>query len=105
MAFRTAKDPRGSYEIDWTQMEEGADALPSSIEFIPFHAGDARVMSCPAEEVMYCGTGKDGALTHALIALRVGDRAVHHAMSVVLMRQLDRTLLHTADMIEAGGLK
>ena len=101
MVFKTAKDRQGSYEIDWTRLEEGADTLPSSIEFIPFHAGDARVMSCPADEVMYCGTGKER-ITHALIALRVGDRAVHHAMPVSLMRQLAANLLKTADMIEAG---
>ena len=102
MVFKRAKDRNGEFVIDWSKIEEGGDRLPSSIEFIPFHAGDARVMSIPAEEVMYCATGKDDRLAYGLIALRVGQEAVHHAMSVALMRQLAANLMRTADMIEAG---
>lgn len=102
MVFKKAKDRAGEFMIDWSKVEEGGDALPSSIQFIPFHAGDARVMSIPAEEVMYCATGQDDTLAYGLIALRVGQQAVHHAMSVALMRQLAANLMKTAEMIEAG---
>lgn len=105
MAFKSAKDRQGSYDIDWTHVEEGVDILPSSIEFIPFCAGDARVISVPAEEVMYCATRGGSKITHALIAMRVGQQSVHHAMSVPLLRQLAENLLKTADMIEAAGRK
>ncbi|AMK18718.1 hypothetical protein [Sphingobium sp. MI1205] len=101
MVFKKAKDRLGDFVIDWSKIEEGVDVLPSSIEFIPFHNGDARVMSIPAEEVMYCATGKDDRLTHALIALRIGTQSVHHAMSVPLLRQLAENLVRTADLIEA----
>lgn len=101
MVFKKAKDRTGDFMIDWSKFEEGVDSLPSSIEFIPFHQGDARVMSIPAEEVMYCGAGKHDRIGYALIALRVGQQSVHHAMSVPLLRQLAENLVRTADMIDA----
>ncbi|UZW55536.1 hypothetical protein NUH86_01655 [Sphingobium sp. JS3065] len=102
MVFKKVRDRAGEYSIDWSKVEEGEDVIPSSIQFIPFHAGDARVMSIPAEEVMYCATGADDRLTYGLIALRIGQQSVHHAMSANLMRQLAVNLIKTAEMIDAG---
>lgn len=100
--FREARDRRGAYAVDWTLIEEGAGAeAPCRIEFIPFSQGDARVPSLPADETMYCGIGQGTLLTYAVIALRVGPRAVHVSMSTARLRQFAASLNQTADMIEA----
>lgn len=100
--FRNARDGNGAYGVDWSICEEadGPEA-PSQIEFIPFAKGDARVPSLPADETMYCGVGQGELLTYAVIALRVGERAVHVAMSPSRLRHFARSLSHTADVIEA----
>ncbi|MES1985493.1 MAG: hypothetical protein V4461_11120 [Pseudomonadota bacterium] len=83
-------------------MQEAAEQEPiARIEFIPFSQGDARVPSLPADETMYCGVGSGGILTHAVVALRIGDKAVHSAMSVGRLRHFARCLMQTADLIEA----
>lgn len=101
--FKQARDGNGSFSVDWSMLEHGhGDAPPARIEFIPFGKGDARVPSIPADETMYCGVGNEHGLTHAVIALRVGSRAVHVAMTAATMRQFANCLLGVADMIDAG---
>lgn len=99
--FRKARDRRGEYEVDWSIVEEArGDDLPSRIEFIPFSQGDARVPSMPADEAMYCGIGHGSSVTHAVIELCIGDRAVHIAMSPARLRHFAECLIQTADLIE-----
>ena len=99
--FRNMRDRNGAYGVDWSLLQDAhGDEPPVRIEFIPFAQGDARVPSLPADETMYCGVGSGEALTHAVIALRVGDRAVHSAMSMARLRQFAACLLQTADLIE-----
>lgn len=99
--FRKARDRNGDYGVDWSLLQTPAgDEPPSRIEFIPFSQGDARVPSLPADETMYCGVGTGDRLTHAVIALRVDDKAVHAAMSTARLRQFAMCLLQTADLIE-----
>ncbi|MGC4252450.1 MAG: hypothetical protein QM605_13570 [Sphingobium sp.] len=101
-SFKRARDRNGDYGVDWSLLEEGrGKEPPAQIEFIPFSQGDARVPSLPADETMYCGVGKDAMLTYGVIALRIGDRAVHVAMSTERMRHFAANLARTADLIEA----
>lgn len=101
--FKQAEDGRGAYEVDWSMLERCADEPPRTVEFVPFAAGGERIMSIPADETMCTGVGRGDTLTHAVIALRVGDRAAHQALTAAGMRQLAAALLATATMIDGGG--
>ncbi len=104
--FKKAKDRNGDYRVNWSLYREAeGSAPPSRIEFIPFDRGDARVPSLPCDEAIYCGVGDETGLTHAVIALRVGDRAVHSAMSVSRLRQFAQSLMETADLIDRKGTR
>ena len=99
--LKTARDRNGAYGVDWSMLETAAgEEPPSRIEFIPFEKGDARIPSLPADETMYCGVGSGASLTHAVIALRIDDKAVHVAMSAARLRHFARCLVTTADMID-----
>ena len=86
--LKTARDRNGAFGVDWSMLETAVgEEPPARIVFIPFEKGDARIPSRPADETMYCGVGSGAALTHSVIALRIGDKAVHVAMSSARLRQ------------------
>lgn len=103
--YKSAKDRQGAYNVDWSRMQDMAPAhmAPDRIERIPFCQGNARVLSVPAHEAMLAGVGRDERLTHAVFALRVGDGAVHQALSPAGMRQFADRLYAVADLIEGGA--
>lgn len=100
--FKCTRDRRGEYSIDWTKVEDRDGVIATGIQFVPFSAGDARVMSVPAEESMFMATGRRE-LEYGLIALRVGDNAVHLALSPAGMRDVAASLIRIADLIEPAG--
>jgi len=103
--FKKAKDARGSYGVDWSRMQDmdGAGMAPSRMERIPFSAGDARLVSIPADESIFTGVGRGDRLTHAVFALQIGGHAVHQAFTPSGMRQLADSLVRMADLIEGAG--
>lgn len=97
--LKKARDRNGAYEVDWSMLRE-AENIPQQIEFIPFSKGDARVMSVPAQDMMFSGVGKGATLAYGVIALRLGDTSVHHALSSAQMRQFAALMAKAADMID-----
>lgn len=98
--FRKARDRRGEYEVDWSKLED-SDTVQLGVQLIPFSAGDARVVSIPAEEMMFTAVGRRTKLEFGLVAMRLGESAVHIAMAPGRLRQLAAQLMRMADLIEA----
>lgn len=105
MNFSMAKDRAGEYGIDWSQLNTNGHSLAGQIEFVPFSRGDARTMSLPAEESLLTGIGdhRTRRLTHALMAFRIADMAVHLTLPPAGLRQLAERFTALADIIEGRG--
>jgi hypothetical protein len=98
--FRKARDRRGEYQIDWSRMED-SDTVQLGVQLIPFSAGDARVVSIPAEEVMLTAFGRGTRLEFGLFAMRLGESAVYMGIAPDRLRHLGAQLARMADLIEA----